>query len=514
MGNIHSSDAIGERILTRRRSFQLKIKKKEIRPSRAEKCIQCGLLVPPTAQDLARQSVQYSAKMIQVGTRPCVRNRSTLTERDFEPSSPSYLQKTNGNPTLCYYGSHSDDRYHRIYSPYVHFQDSYATSGMGYPGVPETYAFATNQPMYFDLPKVRQAPSKWIYPAPQRNDFPICQQNPRLENGDVIWQAPVCMQSFDSPSYKYQQHLQTTGDIKIRPFYCALQKAKSWEGQLNQKNYENVGIKKPFQSMETIRTSKQHRSFPYLNPTPSSPPLPQSYSAKNYAILNSNRSNNSYSDNLSASNEYIPYCLGYQSLPMAPYNYQTFYDQEPTPLAPRFSMAADFREKPIDEIFRFSEANSGMEVHDRDRRRMIQINSLGHNGHNSWMNPVSVVRKAASKNVESLIDAPLEKEAKSTPKMRNAIFGRPSKFRFYLKESPRVTKMLMDTADRRIRSICDRFQCDLEVYSKVPKSGFLQYAIDITAPDTTALYACSRNLDSALGWFLTAQLAAARLLKY
>lgn len=511
MGNIHSGDAAGGKVLVRRRGFQFK-NKREIRPSKAEKGIQCGLLVPPTAQDLARQSVRCSAKMVQVGTRSCVRNRSTVTESDFEPRSPDHIQKANSNPTFCYYGSHSNDRYHQNYSPNAHFQDSYRTSGMGYSGVmPETYVFATNQPMYFDLPNMRQAPSKWIYPAPQTNVFPIYQQTSKPEAGDVIWQAPLCMESFNSPPHKYQQHFQAAENIKTRPLYHPLQKAKSWDGQLNQRINENIGINKPSQSLETIMMSTQHRRFSSLNPPHSSSTSTGIYSAKSYTIPKSNRSNNLYFENLSTSTECIPYCTNYQNLPIASYNDQSFYYQEPSPVAPTFSMTTDFQEKPIDETLRLSRANSVMGLHDRDRRRMLHTNLLSNKGLNSWTNHVS---RALSRHIEPLGDTPLVKEKKSTPKMKNAIFGRPSKFRFYLKESPRVTKMLMDTADRRIRSICDRFQCDLEVYSKVPKSGFLQYAIDITAPDTTALYACSRNLDSALGWFLTAQLAAARLLKY
>lgn len=84
--------------------------------------------------------------------------------------------------------------------------------------------------------------------------------------------------------------------------------------------------------------------------------------------------------------------------------------------------------------------------------------------------------------------------------------GLANKHRFFLKETQKLNTLLSDPSDRRIRAICDRFQCDLEVYSKVPKSGFLQYAIDITAPDRSSMFACARSLDFSLGWCLSHQI--------
>ncbi|CAH8630548.1 unnamed protein product [Dicrocoelium dendriticum] len=81
------------------------------------------------------------------------------------------------------------------------------------------------------------------------------------------------------------------------------------------------------------------------------------------------------------------------------------------------------------------------------------------------------------------------------------------KHRFYLKDSYGIDRVLADPCDRRIRAICDRFQCDLEVYSKIPKSGYMQYVIDISSPSLWALHCCARALDSSLNWCLSPQLA-------
>ena len=99
---------------------------------------------------------------------------------------------------------------------------------------------------------------------------------------------------------------------------------------------------------------------------------------------------------------------------------------------------------------------------------------------------------------------------KSAPRPKKVSFKQPNQFRFYLKDTPQVAKMLADPDDRRIQSICDRFQCDIEIYSKTPKSGYLQYAVDLIAHDSTNIYACSRYLDSALGWNFSAQLPSSR----
>lgn len=80
------------------------------------------------------------------------------------------------------------------------------------------------------------------------------------------------------------------------------------------------------------------------------------------------------------------------------------------------------------------------------------------------------------------------------------------KHRFFVKDSCGLEKVLSDPTDRRIRAICDKFQCDLEIYSKVPKNGYLQYVIDISSPSLCALNSCTRALDSSLHWSLSPQL--------
>ncbi|KER20573.1 hypothetical protein T265_15290, partial [Opisthorchis viverrini] len=82
----------------------------------------------------------------------------------------------------------------------------------------------------------------------------------------------------------------------------------------------------------------------------------------------------------------------------------------------------------------------------------------------------------------------------------------PFKHRFFLKDFHGIDKVLADPTDRRIRAICDRFRCDLEIYSKVPKNGYMQYIIDISSPSIWALHSCTRALDSSLKWCLSPQL--------
>nr|CDS17406.1 hypothetical protein EgrG_001015400 [Echinococcus granulosus] len=82
----------------------------------------------------------------------------------------------------------------------------------------------------------------------------------------------------------------------------------------------------------------------------------------------------------------------------------------------------------------------------------------------------------------------------------------PNKFRFFLKETEEINNMLNDPDDRRIRTICERFQCDLDIYAKNLIGGFMQYTVDIAAPNASSLLGCVKNLDSALGWHIAPQL--------
>lgn len=81
----------------------------------------------------------------------------------------------------------------------------------------------------------------------------------------------------------------------------------------------------------------------------------------------------------------------------------------------------------------------------------------------------------------------------------------PVKCQFFLKERDDIDKMLHDPADRRIRKICDRFACDLQVHAKRKRAGFVQYKVEISAMDLKAVKLCVRNLDFALGWNMSPQ---------
>ncbi|CAH8847215.1 unnamed protein product [Trichobilharzia szidati] len=109
------------------------------------------------------------------------------------------------------------------------------------------------------------------------------------------------------------------------------------------------------------------------------------------------------------------------------------------------------------------------------------------------------------KVVKSKVD--LEPTMNNLPSNHNYYTTQSFKHRFFLKETCGIEKIISDPTDRRIRAICDRFRCDLEVYSKIPKNGYLQYVIDISSPNLWALHGCARALDSSLNWCLTPQLA-------
>ncbi|VEL34065.1 unnamed protein product [Protopolystoma xenopodis] len=78
--------------------------------------------------------------------------------------------------------------------------------------------------------------------------------------------------------------------------------------------------------------------------------------------------------------------------------------------------------------------------------------------------------------------------------------------RFFLKDSAGIEKILTDPSDRRLQAVCERFQCFLEVFSKTPKNGFMQYTLDITAPNRRAFMSFLRTLDSKMHWCLVSQI--------
>ncbi|CAH8853487.1 unnamed protein product [Trichobilharzia szidati] len=78
--------------------------------------------------------------------------------------------------------------------------------------------------------------------------------------------------------------------------------------------------------------------------------------------------------------------------------------------------------------------------------------------------------------------------------------------KFFIPESANIEEILADPDDRRIKAICERYKCDLEIYSKLPWCGFLQYVVIMSARDIYTLRRCARTLDSRLNWCLSAQL--------
>lgn len=80
------------------------------------------------------------------------------------------------------------------------------------------------------------------------------------------------------------------------------------------------------------------------------------------------------------------------------------------------------------------------------------------------------------------------------------------KHKFFLSENANIELVLQDPSDRRIKSVCDKFNCDIDVYSKVIKSGYLKNIVVISAPNYDCLRKCVRSLDSYMNWCLTCQL--------
>ncbi|VDD75578.1 unnamed protein product [Mesocestoides corti] len=399
---------------------------------------------------------------------------------------------------------------------------------------------------------MQQAHQKLMVRGPQVNDLPALQPKTTHQNsseGDDTWPTPPPTEFFESvrqtqtPQIAKQQHVQIAEEPEIippptvdTPTTGTLKKARSWHSLIDHKNEEKIRDSKAPQaiSMETIMSpTPTQRNLSVGRPF-TMPSCQHFYSGmcsnlsycslppcamKNFAFSETNQSNlgnepldmgRGYSNG-----EYFNYynprcrcCVARQA------GNPVFHRSRQTPMIPAFSMAC-LGERPFRDVSRFSRTHS-MRTYkswtaEGEKKRLIRFGTINYGCSESF--PTSPVRGISAKQVGPVGDTN-ERNARNTQRLKSVSFGRPSRFRFYLKELPEVTKILMDTEDRRIRTICDRFQCDMEVYSKVPKSGFLQYAIDITAPDSTSLYACSRNLDTALGWFLTAQLTGSRNVKY
>ncbi|VDM36095.1 unnamed protein product [Hydatigera taeniaeformis] len=546
MGNTQGSDVHHEQAPGQHRTVKSK-RRKEAPCQREERAIQCGILLPPSPKDLARQNARYVTKMIQVGTRPRFRNRSTMTEFEIKPITSS-MRGTLGH--RLHHISHSEDRQRRLSNSFMHLQDPYRSPTAPYPDVmPGSCIFTTKQPLYFDLPKISRTSPKWMFGVPPMNDFTAFQPGvlqPPSASGDNFWQNPKSLDHFEpfkqSQSSNRSQHVHIVEKPEIIPptatdgcLPYVLRKARSWDGFLDHQYGDRLEEKRTplAMSMDTILLPQQSLRSSSLNVplksqipptfysdvcnTSSCFPLPRG--SDGFVIPDTNQSNQSYGpanvERVGIGGDYIPfYRPQCQCCSVSHFAHPLLYGPHAGPIVPALSMA-NLSERCMRGMSHFSRANSmrtfktGMI--ENERRRLMGL-GMANNAY-GWSSPTSPARGGLAKQICPLGDA-FDKVAKNAPRLKSVSSGHPSRFRFYLKESPQVTKILLDTEDRRIRTICDRFQCDLEVYSKVPKSGFLQYAVDITAPDSTSLYACSRNLDSALGWFLTAQLTAARYLKY
>lgn len=78
--------------------------------------------------------------------------------------------------------------------------------------------------------------------------------------------------------------------------------------------------------------------------------------------------------------------------------------------------------------------------------------------------------------------------------------------RFFLPESAAVEQIVSDPSDRRIKAICDRLRCDIDIYPRMPRAGFFKNMLVIGAPNTTSLRKCVRSLDQSMNWCLSSQL--------
>ncbi|KAF6769286.1 hypothetical protein AHF37_12139 [Paragonimus kellicotti] len=102
---------------------------------------------------------------------------------------------------------------------------------------------------------------------------------------------------------------------------------------------------------------------------------------------------------------------------------------------------------------------------------------------------------------ESIVSAPLHSYSPCT-QPRTKLLRR----KFYIPESANIEAILSDPDDRRIKAICERYKCDVEIYSKLPWCGFLQYIVVLAARDSSTLRRCARTLDCRLNWCLNAQM--------
>ncbi|KAA3681086.1 uncharacterized protein DEA37_0009267 [Paragonimus westermani] len=101
----------------------------------------------------------------------------------------------------------------------------------------------------------------------------------------------------------------------------------------------------------------------------------------------------------------------------------------------------------------------------------------------------------------SFVSAPLHSYSPCT-QPRTKLLRR----KFFIPESTNIEAILSDPDDRRIKAVCERYKCNVEIYSKLPWCGFLQYIVVLAAHDSSSLRKCARTLDCRLNWCLNAQM--------
>ena len=545
MGNVSTSDQHRGNPLIHKRSDNSKHPKEMVHVNE-DKATQCRLLIPPSARDLARQNASYAVKMVQVGRKPSLRNRATQTEVEHE-SSPSCVMRISArrsSPSPMphdYSNSLPITRRHRhLSSPLFTYRDSSWSYETPYSRAvpPGRSMFALKQPRFDDLSKMSELQSGRVYEAPPMKDLSHYHTNSSPSNvcsGDSAWYASTPHHPFQQPAEQptFQlnnkvEQMEIVDRIEIThppppppmtdssKFRCSFRKAMSCDDF-----YHHPPNDERFYRAQSQQISNSH-IFPELSIHKQPYYAPPIYTMQNTFVPDTNQSNQFSPDGAYTSSEYIPVYNEprnqYYGVPTM--GSQMLFASKPSGamLHPAYSMynLAHQSNREMSYISRINPTKTKkMKVTEYDSRRLMRSDGLNNGNKCSSASPPTreyTTRQPATIR-DTLEKAMVSSVVRNAARSKSVSFEGSCRFRFYLKDTPQVAKVLFDPNDRRIQSICDRFQCDIEVYSKILKSGFLQYAVDLTAPDSTRLYACSRNLDSALGWFLTAQLYSLRFYK-
>jgi hypothetical protein len=118
------------------------------------------------------------------------------------------------------------------------------------------------------------------------------------------------------------------------------------------------------------------------------------------------------------------------------------------------------------------------------------------------MTPPSQVGRA-SRNDANLLESKLYE---SVGTMEGQASSRLVERRFRLGDHINVQAIVSDSKDRRLKSICERFNCQICIYYVKRSSGSISYVLLIQALDEESLVKCVRCIDNALKWDLFGQL--------